>query len=401
MNIRKILRMLKRPAGVITWKFLTDRNNLFITQHRRALFYVPKEQPKLLYWGVIILRQLCWWSYFGWSAFYRIWKTRKDWVTYPNNISSKKVFCDLFYLTFFHTIPPANYFILRLYNYPKAKWMEFIYTHEVPRWQQSMNSKINKAGHRYINSKYYFFKKSIEKDIPVIPTLRYIKKGLKIKFEDIFLEKSIFLKPDNANRSNGCFVLSYNPLLGTYKLISEKNNTILHTPEEIIQQVNESLLHYDYLLQPLLQNHPIMEKLSSTKKLSTIRIITTHHKETILPISAIIEIPRMKDTSSYYFHSINLKTGIIQETNLQRFFSQRNSYKEMEVKVQLNNTIPSWQKILKMVKKAHSFCTAYKTIGWDVAVTKNIGVVIIEGNAGWGVIIHQLEVTFDSRVFLD
>jgi len=42
------------------------------------------------------------------------------------------------------------------------------------------------------------------------------------------------------------------------------------------------------------------------------------------------------------------------------------------------------------VDSAHQQCSDFRTIGWDVAISPD-GVVLVEGNAGWGTRIHQMD----------
>ena len=141
MIFSKVVHRLQQPAGVLTWRYVTHRQDPIIAHHWRAFWFVPAGLPRLIVWCFACLQQLAWWLYFGWRAFFRIWKKRDKWKITDSKISSFRIISDLCYLTFAYTIPPYHYFAFQLYKYPKAQWLSFIYEHESSKWLQSLSGE--------------------------------------------------------------------------------------------------------------------------------------------------------------------------------------------------------------------------------------------------------------------
>ena len=151
--------------------------------------------------------------------------------------------------------------------------------------------RVSEESQRYLGSKSYFAQISLANDIPAIPTLDYYPKGTKIEATDIFRKQSFFLKPDRANHSQGCFSLFYIKKTDNYLLIKEKEESGQEDEKQILRLLNQQLLVYDYILQPILENHPEITDICGTGRLTTMRVITYSCQGVIKPFSAIFEAP--------------------------------------------------------------------------------------------------------------
>src|SRR5690606_7466644 len=51
--------------------------------------------------------------------------------------------------------------------------------------------------------------------------------------------------------------------------------------------------------------------------------------------------------------------------------------------------LPVWAEAKRLALESHHEFASMPTVGWDIAFTRN-GVVLVEGNAGWGVDLLQM-----------
>lgn len=390
--LKNLWYRIQQPAGITTWRYLTQRSNPVVRQHWKALWYPTVKQSKIFSWGLVIVQQLAWWIFFGWRAFFQVWSRLDKWQHLEGLPSKRQQLINMWSAIFLYSIPPSCYYVYQLYRYPKYEWLAFIYAHEVPKWQQSLSGKVRKEHQRYISSKGYFAEKSLANHIPAIPTLQFVQKGKELQAKDIFQQRSLFFKPDQANQSKGCFSLSYQKGSNNYFLIQEKFKNGIEEAAEILQALNTHFQQQHYLIQPLLENHQEMTELCGTERLTTLRIITATDKEEIRLVSAILEVPKKNKRRYYPLVSIDTESGSIINELLGQHLQKKHLEETEWLQQVQSKSIPNWQGIQQVVKKAHLLCKDYKTIGWDVSVTP-VGVKLLEGNAGWGIRAHQMTTT--------
>lgn len=342
-----------------------------------------------MYRTFVLLQQLSWWLIFGWVSFMRVWKRRHKWPAANRSVSGTKMFRHLLYLTFCHSIPPFYYFSYQLYKHPVGDWLLFIYDHEVPGWQLSLSPQVSEESQRYISSKMYFAKKSIDHGVPAIPTLAHYPRGTILHEGDIFRQQSLFFKPDKGNQSMGCVSLDYDSTSSAYTLIREKHVTEYTEHGSILKILNDLLRDHDCLCQPLLKNSAVMRALCGTERLTTVRLITESTAQEIKFISAILEVPDEINKKIYKLVRIDTDTGRLDAQYVGQYLKKNEETREQWIKKIAGQIVPDWSAVLTCVQDAHKLCMDYRTIGWDAAIT-DTGVMLIEGNSGWGTLSHQI-----------
>lgn len=386
MKIKHNLLRLQMPGGVATWRFLFQRSDPIIAQHRKALWFVPPGKNPFKYKIFAFFQQVAWYFFFAWKAMFKILRKKDRWPSKDQRIKTS----DLFYLTFVLSTPPQNYFSLQLYKVPKAEWLNFIFSQESSKWLESKSTEVSEECRKYLNSKFYFSKKSSKAGIPTIPSIAFYKQYRHLKASDIFQKKSLFFKPDTANQSRGCYTLSYNEIKDNYYFIKEKETIGEDDPKKILATLNSELSIFDYVVQPLIKNHPEISHLCGDDRLTTIRIITYSSNSSIQPLFAIFEIPNLEDRRFYKLISIDIQSGILANKYIGQDRMKMNNENESLIKNLSGQTIPQWSSVLELTQKSHALCPGICMIGWDVAIS-SIGVILVEGNIGWDTKFHQLD----------
>jgi hypothetical protein len=153
--------------------------------------------------------------------------------------------------------------------------------------------------------------------------------------------------------------------------------------DEIIRTNRENNL----LVEEEVLNHPKLMHLSPYS-LNTLRIVTVKSNESIRIIFSCIRFSSNKGridnwSSGGYAANVDIVTGISQSA------VKKVSDSNAEINEISNGfTVPYFSESKKMVIEAHALFKNMKSIGWDVAITKN-GPIIVEGNDDWDVILPQ------------
>lgn len=174
--------------------------------------------------------------------------------------------------------------------------------------------------------------------------------------------------------------------------VSIKENSIFINDKPVEQQFNY-LKTFD-MLEEFVQQHVLLNKLNPSC-LNTIRIVSVIDKSGRVNIpGAVIRMGVNNDVDN--FHSggiavnINLETGKLQGKGFRLAPSSENIFEMHPVtKIKFDGyQLPYWNMLIETVKKASLVIPSARTIGWDVAITKN-GVSLIEGNHDWDKIIIE------------
>ncbi len=315
----------------------------------------------------------------------RVWKRLSPVLQEKTGIPRNKQFVDLLKLVFLQTTPPGFYYRYRLYRYTTLEWLNFIYTHELPNWHRVMSPDLSPKTANLLSDKAAFAQDMRKQGLPVIDGI-VIRKGSRITQGQLFQQTSLFLKPLCGSRKIGAYELEYHSSTDSYSLFVDEDNTV-DSRGEIISFFQSLTEKQDYLVQPLLLNHPDMQRLSEFHSLITFRVITVWSGNKALPISAIAEFP-VNDSSGYVYPlPVDLQNGTILALKEKPVTIKR----EIEPRFEHvpGHLVVHWQELVEIAQKAHAVFPDLFSIGWDLAVTPE-GVRLIEGNINWGVAPHQL-----------
>ena len=388
MNFKQIKALSALPPGVLNWRlfvFWRDKNIAF---HRQVLFHRMSHIGLFKFLAIFILSTLTWYFYFGWVFFFRTFRFRSRWVL-PEGLKVIKQLYDLFCLTFLFSVPPHNYYSLRLHSVKKRDWLQFVFDHESPKWQHYLSLNASAFEKKYLASKHFFSLQNECHSINSIPTYYLINKGEKILWSKIFNKKSRFIKPDGLSQSKGCYELLFHEN-NTYSLRSKESNVILNDLELIKRSIASEAKKSDLIIQPLLICNKNLAKLLKCDGLITLRIITVIRNREVEIVSSLVFLPKKNKVRIAKILRVDNSSGKMANT----FIYDGIYHCTKEDTKWLNEChsiiIPFWDDIKLLCVRAHKLCPHMYSVGWDLAIEEE-GPVLIEGNNGFSLLHHQMD----------
>jgi len=373
-------KILKRrvPHTLVSWRFLMPGQGQSVCLHRKVFLSAWPEIPRWQ-WGLIFLySEFTWLLFFSWRQMYICMRNRRIEISKEFGVSFQKQFIDLLALALLHGIPPHFYYQYHLFRKPHKQWMDYIYTHELPHWHQVLSAGISPKSLRLMTDKKAFAEYMVAKGIASVDSCEFFPKGTPVKASNIFLERSFFFKPNQGSRAEDCFALSFNGNTRQYYLSGDET---IEAKEDILGKLNLCVQEQDYLVQPLLSNHPQIIALCGTSELVTLRLVTGLIDQQAVALFATLEIPRKDDEAGWWLFALDMNTG-------QLFDNRAHALAKQTIDIQ-GKTLPFWQQAVAVCLDAHHHFPDILTIGWDVVITPS-GAVLLEGNINWGVASHQV-----------
>jgi len=151
----------------------------------------------------------------------------------------------------------------------------------------------------------------------------------------------------------------------------------------------------EIIVQPVIKQHEILCQLHKAS-LNTIRIDTLiinnecKHSFAVLRVGRDNSVVDNSDKGAIVI-KIDIITGKLYPIGRTKTkFGTKDYYEHPNTGIKFAGIIiPYWDTILEMVKKTAFIFPEAKSVGWDVAITRD-GPLIVEGNPGWGSSMPQL-----------
>jgi len=222
--------------------------------------------------------------------------------------------------------------------------------------------------------------------LPTPPILAIFENGAKEILADSPLNQEglvIFCKPNNGScgkgierwkYSNGSFIRQGREL----------------RPSEFDSYLQQKSMDDSYLLQPRIENHPEVAKLSNGS-LATVRFNTFLHQEGVA--GEFWPVLRMPCGESIVdnFQADNLVAPVDLQTGRLGRASMRKNGIIVEIEAhpdtgcEINGiALPFWDETRSLCRRAQECCEKEHFVGWDVALTAD-GPVLVEANASSGI----------------
>ena len=291
-RLQKIKQFIRRPVpyAILSWRYLLPGQNEAVCIHKKVFLYAWPDKPRIIWFVIALFSYTKWLAFQGWIKLWKVWKKRSPVLQEKYGISHNKQFFDLLKLVFLQTTPPGFYYRYRLYRYTTLEWLNFIYTHELPNWHRVMSPDLSPKTANLLSDKAAFAQEMQKQGLPVIDGI-VIRKGSRLTQGQLFQQTSLFLKPLCGSRKIGAYELEYHSSTDSYSLFVDEDNTI-DSRGEIISFFQSLTEKQDYLIQPLLLNHPDMQRLSEFHSLITFRVITVWSGNKALP--NVVNLSRQK-----------------------------------------------------------------------------------------------------------
>ena len=391
-RIKQELIQRKTPYAILSWRYLLPGQSIAVRRHRAVLLGAWPKLPRPVWWALALLSYGRWYFWFGWAALYRaIFKLRKHEhntaalsTSQGARISAMNQAAHLLLLTFAHAIPPHFYYQYRLYRYPRAQWLNFVFTHELPYWHHLLSPNVTDAERKLMTNKAHFSKVMTLAGLPAIATIKRLKLGEIIDSAALFQQQSLFIKPLAGSQKRDCYTLRHQSTLPNYALKGPYETQDLLGIKQTLQTLANA---QPLLLQPLLENHAALAPYCPDGMLATIRLVTLKQKSGFKALSAVLEIPMSHEEKTIMPYPIDCETGELGEASVHTaLVSDEAILQGLEELPGMK--VPHWCRAIEVAEAAHSHLPNIYGIGWDLAITP-VGVALIEGNVNWGVAGHQ------------
>ncbi|MEE9338384.1 MAG: sugar-transfer associated ATP-grasp domain-containing protein [Methylococcaceae bacterium] len=372
----------------MSWRFLLPNQSWTVQLHRQVLLRAWPLLPRWVWGLIVIYSSSSWLLWHGWRQIYRNFQKHSKTVLTRDTITAAQQLSGLLKAAYLHGIPAHAYYQFKLYYYPDKHWLDFVYTHELPHWHQTLSPQISVKTQLLLSDKAEFSKRLTECDLSTVETLRILKRGQHLDTQDLFTGQSCFLKPNIGSRGEGCLILNYCPEFARYRLVGDKIGQDIQQPTLIIDYIVQQVQQRDYLIQPLLTNHPLIQQYSPTETLVTLRLISTcaqNQQPTV--VSALLEIPAPEQEKGWWLIAVDCETGCFIDSS-DCWFKPSPAFIQT-LHSMATQAIPFWSETVTLCIKAHYLCADIISIGWDVVITPD-GVQLLEGNINWGIAQHQI-----------
>jgi Sugar-transfer associated ATP-grasp len=165
----------------------------------------------------------------------------------------------------------------------------------------------------------------------------------------------------------------------------------------LLAHLRDRSLHRSVIVQPRARNHPDLANLSNGGALSTVRALTCIN-EAGQPelVAAVLRMAVGTNTTVDNFHAggiaadIDLDTGILSEASDLGMFTKHSWLAHQPVTGAriAGRQVPQWSDVRALAERAHAAFSDRVLVGWDIAIS-DTGVILVEGNSGPDVDIHQ------------
>lgn len=274
-------------------------------------------------------------------------------------------------------ILPHYYFKFELYK-PEHNPLDYFYNAELGALHRYSNRAFPKAQNaRALMSHKLNFARTLEKQgIPTVPSDICQEETL------FFQKKTIFCKPVDGSSSLDAFLLQYTN--GAYAIEPIQSEPITDA-EKVYAYVKRVLKkHRKLLVQPFVDDHPEVKKLSGQAPSTTVRIIT--NKETpSTPANCLylqLEIPKAKDTAQKICQLYHILPLCLDSLDVDATFQKKHP---SETYPSINTTIKTLLKqSIALTLRAHDAILSCRTVSFDFIISPE-GPVILEANYNWSV----------------
>ena len=378
-------RILRRnaPHAVLSWRYFLPGQGRNVDLHRKAFLEAWSRSPRFIWAIVAVYSYGLWYLYQAWRQVLSAWWNREPGLDERIGLSGLRQLSGLVVLAYGHATPPSYYYRYGLHGLPESRWLDFVFTHELPHWHRALSPELGERSGRLMAHKHAFALEMESMGLPAVETRLLMRRGASIP-EGLFGGQSLFLKPESGSRKQGCFELRHDPSDGSYALVGRES---ISGEGNILAALMGLAGRQDYIAQPLLENHPELARRCGAKRLATIRLVTLRGPRRGKSIRACLEIPIAGGADRILPMVIDVGTGILSRLEADSGKAPADLRRVLDALEGFR--VPLWQDVVATAEAAHGAFRDLYAVGWDLAVTDQ-GVMLLEGNINWAVMIHQI-----------
>lgn len=269
-------------------------------------------------------------------------------------------------------------------------------------WQYTMGRLLLNAGKQEF-FRFHLYEKNCYGKKQIITETRkkkFIQSVNDMKKGEIFADKAQFVKRfapyigrdtmdmreateeaffSFASKHNRFFVKPADGYFGIGAYIAECDS------EEKTRALFEEMKGKNILIEELIKQHPELRKFNESS-VNSFRVVTFLRADNtpVLIDGAAIRIGRKgKNADNFHHHGIgakiDLETGIVCTKGIDRDGIRYVIHPDSGAQI-VGFKVPHWDEIVAMVKKAAMEVPEVRYVGWDVAITDDDRILLIEGN---------------------
>ena len=381
------------PHTMVSWRFLLPNQSRAVKLHRKVFLGAWPQLPRWQWALIALYSSMTWLLFFSWRQIYRCMQADARKLPDEYGIPVWKQLFDMLALALGHGVPPYFYSYYALYRKPREQWFQYVYSHELPHWHRVLSAGVSRQTEHLMTDKCAFSTCMADLGIASVETYAFLPRSAKVGESALFSGQSLFIKPNAGSRGEGAYALSFDAQTGQYRLTGDK---VIEETADILDHINRSAAQQDYLIQPLLQNHPEIEQLCGSQELVFLRVVTGIIDGEAEALFATLLVPCLNEYNIYWWVDVELSSGrLLPDKEYIRFDDLPEKIGKIEGKV-----LPFRQDVVEICCRAHRHFSDLPCIGWDVAITPS-GVKLLEGNFNWGVAMHQRRVPALATALLD
>ncbi|MDA8429936.1 MAG: hypothetical protein M0T70_11850 [Geobacteraceae bacterium] len=383
------------PHGIISWRYLLPNPPAKVRIHRQLWFTTRDRRiPLPLFLLIELLLWLRWVTFACWHRSWRAVQLRGPEICAREGIGKGTLLLRLLTMSLCHCISPAEIFAFGLYRSDSShKVWEYVFSHETSafhRWRDVRPGE-SAAALALIQDKSGLAALLASHGVPMAPVLAVIPRGASFN-PDPWLHDTprLFCKPRHGSASRDAFVIERRDDRDTPAIFAVMNGMKMR--HSSMDALHKALAGDDFLVQPLMGNHPLFAPLVLSEDAVTLRIITELHPDQgIRCYSATLEIPHLAEDGNlcHTILPIEQLSGLIcpfPERHLPATAQARHA----AVLVRLGDcAVPFWGEIKSSAMTAHRQLPELYAIAWDYVIPPS-GPCMLEGNSGWGMTTPQV-----------
>lgn len=312
-------------------------------------------------------------------------------------------------------IGAKNFSLYSLADVPRATWGDYLINEPLKARYAKITSQ---EARRLADDKVLFHDHCVAHGVRTAPIVALVTprqtEGTPIRhvysaqaLAEVLAPGDYFLKPSDGSHGKGNFSLSVDAQGGLRWSGKQGSFADFFAYCEAILKHTGALI-----LQPKLLNHSAIRAITHAKGLSTIRVVTFRKGNEIDVAAACLRIVVGDSEVDNFSHgeSGNLVSGIDVASGrlITAIGSRTRSWPRMVDVPQhpaskariLGATMPWWDEVIALVKKAHGTIGGLHTVGWDVAILED-GPLVVEANWRYDVDILQVAYKKGFRDVID
>lgn len=379
------------PHGLISWRYFVPSQDARVRLHRTLWLQSRRGRPWVFWLMLEVWLWLRWLGYYAWKSTWIAVRYYGPSIRLSEGISLPRQAWQALSLALGWCIPASKMYCFFLYKNPQST-LDYVFDQEVfgyHRWS-SRSLGFGKDSLALLQDKWKQTETLSLLGVPMAPILAMVRKcdGERLS---LWLQKDthLFCKMCSGNQGIGAFsAWNKRGEIGGQMLDGRE----LHGMVEVESAWCDLLAKDDAIVQPYLENHPALAALSDGDDAATVRFISQWNKGQPTFLGGMVVLPAGRDEKTG--RRIRVILPLDELGNILHFPESKLLPLEMEMYDRIHgrltgsNIIPHWKELAVGSFLSHHQFSDICAIAWDWVVTPG-GPLLLEGNSGWGLEIHQ------------